>query len=80
LQILEDEASRAEDFRSQLRCIEFQAALIADNPNYDLGLESTQKLLEKASIHLLTAILKFFNSALLYLSSGFWGAPCRFLV
>jgi hypothetical protein len=58
LQILEDEAGRAEDFRSQLRVIEFQAALIADNPNYDLSLESTQKLLENASTECLRQSLK----------------------
>ena len=79
-QILEDEAGRAEDFRSQLRVIEFQVALIADNPNYDLRLETTQKLLENASTQLLTAIVQFFNSALLYLGSGFFRVAGLFLL
>jgi hypothetical protein len=59
----------------QLRYIEFQAALVADNPNYDLDLDVTQNLLTEKSTDLLSAIIKFFNSALLYLSGSFFGMP-----
>jgi hypothetical protein len=58
-----------------LRRIEFQAALVADNPSYDLDLEMTQNLLKEKSMDLLSAVIKFFNSALVYLSKGFLGNP-----
>ena len=78
LQILDDEAGRTEDFFFQLRRIEFQAALIADNPSYDLDLKITQDLLKEKSTDLLSAVIKFFNSALLYLSADYFGNLCIF--
>lgn len=75
LQILDDEAGRAEDFHVQLRYIEFQEALVADNPNYDSNPDVTQNLFKEKSTDLLSGIIKFFNSALLYLSGGFFGMP-----
>jgi hypothetical protein len=56
-----------------LRLIEFQTALLSDNPNYDLNLETTQNLLEEKSTDLMSAIVSFFNSALIYLSNDFFG-------
>lgn len=53
-----------------MRRIEFQAALLADNPNYNLDLQVTQNLLKEKSTDLLSAVIKFFNSALIYFSEG----------
>jgi hypothetical protein len=61
------------DFTQELRRIEFQAALLADNPEYSVDLESAGALLREKSTDLLTAVVKFFNSALLYFSKGFFG-------
>jgi hypothetical protein len=77
--ILEQESSRCDDFLYNLRRIEFQAALLADNPSYDLDLETTQNLLKEKSTNLMSAMFKFFNSALVYLSRGFLGELSCFI-
>jgi len=56
-----------------LRRVEFQAALLADNPSYDLDLETTQNLLKDKSTDLMTAVINFLKSALVYLGDGFLG-------
>jgi hypothetical protein len=71
LQIIDGEAARGKDFLATLRRLEFQAALIADNPNYDLNSASTRDLVEEKSRDLMTAIVKFFNDALIYFSKSF---------
>lgn len=71
--MLEEESDRREDFLYHLKRIEFQTALIADNPSYDLDLEATQNLLKEKSTDLMTAVITFLNSALVYLSDGFLG-------
>jgi len=53
--------------------IEFQAALLADNPEYGRDLESVGTLLSEKSTDLLIAVVKFLNSTLLYFSKGFFG-------
>jgi hypothetical protein len=72
-QIVDTESSRADDFLFNLRRIEFQAAIIADNPTYDLNAESTRNLVEEKSRDLMTAIVRFFDSALIYFSRHFVG-------
>jgi len=72
-QILEEESDRASDFYEQLRRIEFQSARIANNPNFDLNLEATRDLMKEKSIDLMTGIVQFFNSALLYYNHHFFG-------
>jgi len=69
--LLEEESSRGEDFLQYLRRIEFEAAIIADNPNFDLGLETTQQFLEDKSTELMSAIINFFNAALNYFCHNF---------
>jgi hypothetical protein len=76
--MLENEADRSEDFFFQLSRIEYQAALIADNPNYNLDLEVTQNILQEKSTDLLAAVIRFLNSALVYFSSNFFGEPSIF--
>jgi hypothetical protein len=71
VKLLEEESSRGEDFLHYLRRIEFEAAIIADNPNFDLGLETTQKFLEDKSTDLMSAIINFFNAALDYFCHDF---------
>jgi len=71
--MLDDESGRREDFLYHLRRVEFQAALLADNPSYDLDLETTQNLLKDKSTDLMTAVINFLNSALVYLGDGFLG-------
>jgi len=47
LQLLNAQSNRGDDFLSNLRRIEFQAAIIAENPTYDLNVESTRSLVEE---------------------------------
>jgi hypothetical protein len=70
---LEDQAGRADDFYFHLRRIEYQCARIAENPNFDLGLEITRDLMKEKSIDLMTGIVEFFDSALLFYNSKFFG-------
>lgn len=56
----------------QLRRIEYQSGRIAENPNFDLNLESTRSFMKEKSIELLTAIVEFLNSALLYYNQNFF--------
>jgi hypothetical protein len=56
-----------------LRRIEDQAALLADNPQCGLDLERAQTFLNEKSTVLMTAAIKFLNSALVYFSEGFFG-------
>ena len=53
--------------------MEYLATLVADNPNYDLGLETSMRILNAKSTDLMCAVIDFFNSVLLYLKSGFFG-------
>jgi hypothetical protein len=62
-----------------LKRIEFQTALLSDNPNYDLNLETTQALLEEKSTDLMSAIISFFNSTLMYIGNSFFGKHGRLL-
>ena len=67
------EATRSGEFLLSLRRIEFQAAIIADNPTYDLNSASTRDLVAEKSRDLMTAVVKFFNAALIYFSKSFAG-------
>jgi hypothetical protein len=62
-----------DDFTRELRHIEFHAALLADNPEYYLDIESAGTLLGEKSTDLLIAVVIFLNSALVYFSKGFFG-------
>ena len=73
IQLLEDESGRADEFYNYLRRIEFQAIRIVENPIHNLRLNTTQVLMQEKSIHLLIAIVTYFNSALLYFSHDFFG-------
>ena len=57
-----------------LRRIEFEAALLADNPHYDLSDSgSPRNLVQEKSTDLMTAIIFFFNSSLIYFRKNFFG-------
>jgi hypothetical protein len=56
-----------------LKRIEYQTARLAENPNFDLDMEITHSLMQKKSIELMTAVIEFFNSALLYFSRDSFG-------
>ena len=71
--IISDEAGRGGDFYIYLKRIEYQAARIAENPNFDLDSESTRDLMKEKSIDLMIAMVRFFNSALLYFKHDFFG-------
>jgi succinylglutamate desuccinylase len=73
LQILDGEAQRGEEFMKYLRLIEFEAALLSENPNYDLDTSSSRNLVQETSIELMTAVINFFNSTLIYLRTDFFG-------
>jgi hypothetical protein len=80
LQIFDTVSGRSEEFLFNLRRIEFQAGLIADNPTYDLNSEATRNFVEDKSRDLMTSIVRYFNSALLYFSNSFLGKPSIFLL
>jgi hypothetical protein len=71
--LLDDESSRADEFHNYLRRIEFQAIRIVENPILNLRSNNSHQLLQERSIHLLTAIVSYFNSALIYFSHDFFG-------
>jgi hypothetical protein len=73
LQILDGEAQRGEEFMKYLCLIEFEAALLSENPNYDLDTSSARNLVQETSIELMTAVINFFNSSLIYLRTDFFG-------
>jgi hypothetical protein len=64
---------RRDDFLSCLRSIEFQAALLADNQGYNLNSEITRNLVEEKATELMTAIVCFFNSALIHFNKSLGG-------
>ena len=72
-------SDRAEDFTRQLERIEYEATRVALNPNFDLTGDSTQRnLMREKSIDLMTGIIKFFTSALIYFNYNFFGSLSRF--
>jgi hypothetical protein len=71
--IIDEEAGRADDFNLYLRRVEYQLARVAENPSFDLNSESTRITLQYKSIDLMTALIKFFNSFLLYSEHSFFG-------
>lgn len=71
-QIIES-SCRTDDFLFQLERIEYQAARVAENPNFDRMSPSKRNFMRERGIHLITAIIKFLDSALAYFSQGFLG-------
>lgn len=71
--LLDNESDRADEFHTYLRRIEFQAVRIVENPSLKLRLDTTQSLMQEKSIDLLTAIVTYFNSSLIYFSRDFFG-------
>jgi hypothetical protein len=71
---LETESGRGDDFFLYLRRIELQAAILSDNPRFhdEIELGRTQSLFQETSTQLMVSITKFFNSALIYFSHGFF--------
>jgi hypothetical protein len=72
-EILNEEHARPGDFFAQLERIQFQADRIAANPNFDVIPDSSSNTVQLKGIDLMTSIINFFNSALLYFSKGFGG-------
>jgi hypothetical protein len=72
-QILNEEHARPGDFFTQLERIQFHADRIAANPNFDVIPDSSRNLVQRKGIDLMTSIINFLNSALLYFSKGFGG-------
>jgi hypothetical protein len=54
-----------------LKVIEYQAARLAENPNFNIQSELAQNLLQEKAIDLLTGIIKFLNVALRHFSQTF---------
>jgi hypothetical protein len=53
--------------------IEFVTAILADNPKYDGDLVVTKGLLHEKSTDLMAAVIRYFNSALIYFRQDFFG-------
>lgn len=66
-------SNRTDDFYDKLERIEFQAARLARNPNLDKMSDSNRNLMREKGVHLITAIVRFLNTALLYFSQGVTG-------
>jgi hypothetical protein len=71
--LLDDESVRADEFHTYLRRIEFQAVRIVQNPSLNLQLNTAQGLMQEKSIDLLTAIVTYFNAALIYFTGDVFG-------
>ena len=67
------ESGRADEFHTYLRQIEFQAVRIVENPSLNIRLDTTQGLMQEKSIDLLTAIVTYFDAALIYFSRDVFG-------
>jgi hypothetical protein len=68
------ESGRGDDFLFCLGRIEFVVAILADNPKYvDCDMTVTQDLLREKSTDLMAAIIRYFNSALIYFRQDFFG-------
>src|SRR5438045_2420509 len=72
-QIVEDEHSRATDFYDQLNRIQFQAARVSENQAFNIHPQTKRSFMREKATALITAIVKFFNSALLYFCHGTFG-------
>lgn len=69
-----DEAGREDEFLRRLKSIEYQATRVAQNPNFDLMSDLTQRnLMREKSIDLMTGIVKYFTAALIYFNYSFFG-------
>jgi hypothetical protein len=58
-----------------LRRIEFEAALLADNPHYDLDSGTSQmsgNLVQEKATDLMISIIVFFNASLVYFRKSFF--------
>jgi hypothetical protein len=73
IQILDEENSRSDDFFVQLRSIEYQTTRLAANPNFEKMNDSMRNIMEEKGTDLMTAVVQFFNSALLHFSESFPG-------
>ena len=62
----------SDDFRVQLKSIEYQASRLSSMPRLDLS-SASGTLVRQRGIGLLVATFNFFNAALLFYTSGFPG-------
>jgi len=62
-----------------MRRIEYQSARVAENPNFDFNSTSTQDLMREKSIELLTAVIEFLDSALLYYNQAHFGTFTEYI-
>jgi hypothetical protein len=69
---LNAESGRADDFYTQMRRIEYQAARLS---TINLSVESTRTLIQEKSLDLMVGIVKYLNSALLYFNEAFFRMP-----
>ena len=71
--ILQEEHARPGDFFVQLDRIQYQADRVTANPNFDVIPDSSGNIIRRKGIDLMNAIVKFFNSALMFFSKSFGG-------
>lgn len=72
LQILEEVSGHKGEFYRQLHRIEYQFARLAQNSSLYLSVGNRDLMTEK-SLDLMAAMIKYFNSALLYYNQSFFG-------
>jgi hypothetical protein len=72
-QVLDAASNRGKEFCVQLKRIEFQAARVANNPNLEAVSPSSRSIMQKRSIGLMIAIVRFLSSSLLFFSRSLSG-------
>lgn len=73
MQTIYDESQKGSEFYQYLARVEYQAARLGGNPHFNLTKDSFNNHMRDKSIDLMTAIVLFFDSALVYFQSNVFG-------
>ena len=71
--VIDGELKKADEFLQRLTRVQNQAERISDSPNVDLTSKPIRERIQKRSTILMTAIIRFFDSTLLYFQQSFFG-------
>ena len=71
VKLINNEQDRQDLFLHDLKRIEYQSARIALNPNFNDIETHSRQLIAAKGMDLMIAVIKFFNSALIYFSRSF---------
>jgi hypothetical protein len=74
------QSRKGSEFYHYLERIEYQSARLSANPHFNLENVSSNILLRDKSVDLMTTIVSFFDSALVYFHSDIFGKPFQYQV